>query len=253
MEGRVLNADTWTITTGASSTKTVLRCVETGGVRKHLSVEPRKIIIGFGTGRCGTKSLAEFLNKQPGLNVTHEGVALGWYPAVADIDTHINHFFKRNGDIIGDVGFYWVNYLDLILHRHSDVKVINLIRDDEEVVNSFWNYMQYGNESIGWYGFPFDSVEKTIDSIRIMVKRYRFLEAELRKIYPFSIYQLNTYSLNDKREMARLLDWLGAENDGRIMEIIHSNKNNERLQAFQDLRNGLKKGRLFNIRRSQGG
>jgi len=216
----------------------------------------RKIIIGFGTGRCGTKSLAEFLNKQPGLNVTHEGVALGWYPALADTETHINHFFKRTGDIIGDVGFYWVHYLDLIFHRHPHVKAINLVRDNEEVVNSFWSHMDDDagiKVSINWFGFPYDSRERSKDAIRLMVERYRFLEGQLYKIYPFSIYRLDTYSLNDKQEMSRLLDWLEAPNDNRIMETIHSNKGVDRIKAFQNLRNGLARGRLFNIRRSQGG
>jgi len=217
----------------------------------------RKIIIGFGTGRCGTKSLAEFLNKQPGLNVTHEGVALGWYPALADTDTHINHFFKRTGDIIGDVGFYWVNYLDLVLHRHPNVKVVNLVRDDKEVVESFWNHHVEEGEpisvSVDWYGFPYDSAERTKDALKTMVTRYRYLEAQLFKMYPFSIYRLDTYSLNNKKEMSRVLDWIGAPRDNRIMEAVHSNKGADRIKAFQNLRNGLARGRLFNIRRSQGG
>ena len=211
----------------------------------------RKIIIGFGTGRCGTKSLAEFLNKQPGLNVTHEGVALGWYPALADTDVRLNAFLKREGDI-GDVGFYWVHYLDLIFHRHQGAKAINLIRDDEEVVASFWNHLGENESTVGWHGYPFDSPNWTKDAVRFMVKRYRYIESELYKTYPFSIYRLPMQALNSKREMGKLLDWLGVSPDNRVLEAIHFNKGQERKQKVRNFWNGLEKGRLF-IRRSKGG
>jgi len=31
-----------------------------------------RIILGIGSGRCGTRSLADVLNRQPGCRVTHE-------------------------------------------------------------------------------------------------------------------------------------------------------------------------------------
>jgi hypothetical protein len=32
----------------------------------------QRIVLGMGTGRCGTGSLAALLNRQPGARVTHE-------------------------------------------------------------------------------------------------------------------------------------------------------------------------------------
>jgi len=182
-----------------------------------------KIVIGYGTGRCGTKSLATFLTKQ-GYNVTHEGVALGWYQALTDTEATIRDFVSQKG-VIGDVGFYWINYLDLILRKYP-AKAINILRDDDEVIESFWSYKKPELQNLcnnTWKGYPFDSDVQTKEAIAFTIKRYRFLEASVVKMYPASIYRLKTDDLNNKAKLDSLLEWL--DYDGfRILKPVHTNK-----------------------------
>lgn len=201
----------------------------------------RKIIIGFGTGRCGTKSLAEFLNQQPGFDITHEGVKLGWYPATTDTEIGIKEFVNRRDKVIGDIGFYWIHYLDLILRQYRNAKAINIVRPDEEVVNSFWSYMKpdetvysFGN----WRGYPYDSMDRTKDAIRQTITRYRFLEYQVQRLYPASIYQMTMQELNDKSVLDDLLDWIG-EDGPHVVQSIHTNTREQML-----IRNGCLINRL---------
>jgi len=199
------------------------------------------IIVGYGTGRCGTMSLAKFLNNQEGWHVTHEKVCLGWYQAFTDTETAINDFTERPYSIIGDVGFYWINYLDLILRKFQGSRAINIKRDDDEVIESFWSYMNKDVQDFKynqWKGYPFDSYEQTKDAIAFTVKRYRFLENEVRKLYPGVIYYLKTEDLNNEDKMSELLDWLKPKTKKTLIPF-HTNTRE------QISKNDSKPNRLF--------
>ena len=89
-----------------------------------------RIVIGLGTGRCGTRSLAKFLT-QNGVKATHERYKLFWNPEKE----------SRWGKIIGriepDVAYYWLNYVDLIIDRYPGAKFICLKRKKEAVIASY--------------------------------------------------------------------------------------------------------------------
>ena len=202
----------------------------------------KKIIIGYGTGRCGTKSLASFLNQQEGFNVTHEKVALGWYQAFTDTEIAVRDFVSRDSQVIGDVGFYWINYLDLILRKYPNAKAINIFRDEEEVVESFWSYKkpdEVNQVFEKWCSYPYDSSESTKDAIAFTIKRYRFLENEVLKHYPASIYRLRMGDLNNKNKLEDLLDWVGSSKL-RMLKPVHINTREQILS-----KNASERKRLF--------
>jgi len=183
----------------------------------------QKIVLGFGTGRCGTKSLAAFLNQQPGYLVTHEKAYLSWYPALSDSEPSIKRLFTgHTGSTIGDVGFYWVNYLGLVLRRYENTKAINIRRPLDEVIESFWSFKEpRQTESFSsWFSYPFDSDTMTKDDIALSVRRYRFLEVEAQKIYPASIYVMETQDLSDDNRLSELLDWLGSKETKMLRQFF---------------------------------
>ena len=183
-----------------------------------------KVIIGYGTGRCGTQSLARFLNNQNGCDITHEKVELNWQPAFSDVQEAINGLFRRTSPIIGDVGFFWIHYLTHILREVKDAKAINIWREDEAVIESFWSYMKKEVQNFQhnqWKGYPFDSPFQTKDAIAKSVMRYRFLEHGVSRIYPYSIYKIHTNDLNDKDKMEEMLNWLGIKDMN--LKTFHSN------------------------------
>ncbi len=206
-----------------------------------------KVIVGFGTGRCGTQSLAAFLDLQPGWEVSHEQVPLGWYQAFTDTEIAIREFLGRKGRVIGDIGYYWINYLDLILRKIPNAKAINIVRDDDKVIESFWSYMNPKLQSFehnDWKGYPYDSPDQTKDAIVKTVRRYRFLEHEVRKIYPASIFVMKTEDLNDNDKLNELLDWLESDTF-RVLRPVHTNTREQILS-----KNARQTERLDLIRRS---
>jgi len=147
------------------------------------------MIIGYGTGRCGTKSLVRFLSQY--YTISQEGMAVNWYPVFSDPFVRVKN----------DVGYYWIHYLHLV-----DAKFINIVRDDEAVIESFWkstpDYKVFGENE--WFGYPYDSDKPTKDAIAQTVKRYRFLEKEAQR--RFKVFTMKTDDLN--HPLDDLLTWL---------------------------------------------
>jgi len=93
-------------------------------------------IIGCGTGRCGTKSLAKLLDSQDGWTCTHEKLPrLPWKIDRILARDRVRYF--NNHEKFGDVAFYYLPYIEMMFEEIDDLKVICLERDEEEVVNSY--------------------------------------------------------------------------------------------------------------------
>ena len=181
-------------------------------------------VIGYGTGRCGTQSLASFLNQQPDLIVTHEKVNLGWFPIFDDDYATIGNFI--NSEVTGDISYEWLNYAGYVLSKYN-VKAINIIRDDEEVIESFYTYKSYLYDYASfmeneWFGHPYHSDKPTKDAIAQMVKYYRYWEKQLKNSYKDRIYIIETCDLNDKTKLNDLLDWIGVTD--KNLTACHTNK-----------------------------
>jgi len=107
----------------------------------------KQLIISIGTGRSGSLSLSKFLSSQKKIQVLHEGrldshkirklikwendekKLFNWLKFLINYDNQISY--------IGDTGMYYLPYIELIIEKYPDVKVIGMIRKKEEVVNSF--------------------------------------------------------------------------------------------------------------------
>lgn len=104
------------------------------------------IVIGCGTGRCGTVSLAALLNEQWNANVTHEArPLLPWYSKGMEtpllLQKKILGFIQAEGEIAGDVAFSWLPYIgDLRWYAerfHLDYRVVCLVRAREDTIESY--------------------------------------------------------------------------------------------------------------------
>ncbi len=97
-------------------------------------------IFGISTGRSGTGTLAKLLDKQKGISCSHEGQFIPWdRDIIAFYQSLIGMTQKEEVDTIrvGNVAFYWKNYLPEIFRDLLDPKVIVLKRAKEKVVESF--------------------------------------------------------------------------------------------------------------------
>ena len=106
----------------------------------------KQLIISIGTGRCGSVSLSKFLSAQESISVLHEG----------RLDSHkIRKLIKWGNDednlfewlefllsldenkFVGDTGMYYLPYIEQIIDKYPQVKIIVMERDKEEVVKSY--------------------------------------------------------------------------------------------------------------------
>src|SRR5689334_17661165 len=101
----------------------------------------RTIVLGMGTGRCGTHTLAELLNRQPDARVTHEQPPLlTWRPCPgrSAIRERLERIKRtRPQRLVGDVALFYLPYVEEALALEPNLRVIGLERPREEVITSF--------------------------------------------------------------------------------------------------------------------
>lgn len=84
-------------------------------------------------------SLAKLLNQQTGIHVSHEGIPyLPWDRSLYSLFWGMFEVVGRKTEIVGDVAFYWINYVDWIFeHIDSEARFICLQRNRDDTVDSF--------------------------------------------------------------------------------------------------------------------
>jgi hypothetical protein len=126
------------------------------------------IVIGIGTGRSGTASLAKLLNAQKDAVCFHEmnpscvrfsgtprpvlngidefqAIVQGGDPSLLTVDlgrpvaARAYDRLRRMSRVrlIGDIAFYYLSYVEPILERHPDVRFVHLLRDRTATVDSW--------------------------------------------------------------------------------------------------------------------
>jgi len=202
------------------------------------------IVIGMGSGRSGTKSLAKLLDEQDNAKVTHEyGEPLHWdlnqlhWQLWEDrlkkwVNTWVD--IDSEGPIItGDVASWYLPYIEKTVRAELKLKykvnVIVLKRDKDDVVESFDEWTGQGNrwqEKGGdWpeYDHAFPTYPDEL-SKREAIGQYwedyyetcEWLEDVTDFVKVFDIDMLNS-----KEGQQEIFDFLGI--DGEYVEV-HENK-----------------------------
>jgi hypothetical protein len=111
-----------------------------------------RLIVGVGTGRCGTKSLTRLLSQQPGTGPTHEryGPEVRWdgparlWPLRLWRDTA-----AQDAPVAAEVAFYWTPHVETLLQWADqdgrNVRVVGLKRDRQETIDSYLRWKQNGD------------------------------------------------------------------------------------------------------------
>lgn len=157
-----------------------------------------KIVIGLGSGRCGTRSLQHLLDSQPGSMFTHEALPMPWNRNPDVHEQMFGRLFGRDSGFIGDCGYYWINYVEDMLSVKPEAKFICLERDRQEVIESMWARSRGLNthSTSDWFMmYPrYDTDRKT--AIGLMWGDYKGLAEGLQTKYPESFKIFNMDSLN---------------------------------------------------------
>jgi len=97
----------------------------------------KHLVIGLGTGRCGTRSFTKFLQEH-GVKATHEKFRLFWEP---DTQRWQNAISRMAENETADVGFYWLPYVEMTIERYPYAKIVCLKREKEKVIASYMRGM----------------------------------------------------------------------------------------------------------------
>lgn len=101
-----------------------------------MAAQPKRVIIGLGTGRCGTHTLTGLLDQQPGTVALHQPKPClpwhpdyGWYRGVVELIESIE------APVVALVSWFYLNYVP-VLARDFDATFICMQRDRDLTVDS---------------------------------------------------------------------------------------------------------------------
>tara|TARA_R110002020_G_scaffold457122_1_gene673923 strand:+ start:1759 stop:2382 length:624 start_codon:yes stop_codon:yes gene_type:complete len=205
------------------------------------------MIIGLGTGRCGSMSLSHLLNAQTGCGCTHE-MTYDFKkfivqpldinnPEMADI--YLDNINSRTLPIKADISLWWLNFVDQIVDKYKDdVKFICLRRDKEQTVNSYvkkmningTNGMNHVQDHDGSFyaknpwdaSYPNFEADSLPEALGLYWEDYYKRSEEFTKKYPNQFKLVDMLDLNDKDKVLDLLNFCEIPNPNVV--IKQSNK-----------------------------
>ena len=215
------------------------------------NIKNKIYIIGLGTGRCGTKSLAKLLNDCQEVNVSHEfrregyNHYLSWYYKDKFFKKRYDDLLTLEGKFIGDVASYYLNYIEEFKKKLPKLKVIYLYRNISEVIDSFMIKTQrpVGREVNHWLShkhklfkeerfikmkwdvcFPKYRIYNTKrELIKKYCEDYNIKIQELKEKYSNLIFPIDVKFLNDKLVQKALFDFIGIPKKYRNYQKVNEN------------------------------
>lgn len=203
-----------------------------------ISVRPQ-LVIGLGTGRCGTDSLARFLNFQEGAGVSHERFRykLAWCKAEKRIDEFLQWVrLQTDQRLVGDVASAYLPYVEYILAAYPKVKFICLQRERTATIESFMKKNSATNHWMDHDGnqwqvnkwdacFPKYSAASKAEAIGLYWDEYYKWAAKLQANHPTVFRIFSTASLNQPEGQQALLAFVGIPREQmRLVSVPHYNR-----------------------------
>jgi hypothetical protein len=198
-----------------------------------------RMIIGLGSGRCGTFSLYRLLEAQHCTYAVHEDGYLTWEPNFREMWRLVYDFQGRAAvrsnpiHIVATVAFFWLNYVEKLVEMPMGQKFICLRRDKEETVASFMAFTGEknhwtdtssdcwadGDESTYWHKlWPSYDLPKREALARYYDDYYKQAEVwenkfpKIFKIFPIDVF-------NSKKGVRSLLDFAGIPRKHQVVHV----------------------------------
>ena len=118
---------------------------------------PGRVVLGLGTGRCGSTTLSAAFRDRPGLCGTHENPPyVNWTPLAAQVDFHVRRFqlLTQYFSVVFDAAHWWLNLQQRIFAAFPDSKLIGLVRETDSCVSSILKFQGRGAGSLNYYATP---------------------------------------------------------------------------------------------------
>jgi hypothetical protein len=120
---------------------------------------PGRIVLGIGSGRSGSTSLAAMLATIGESCCTHENPPLiSWRPESEEIEFHLLRFRRLAlyHPLVADVSHWWLNVVDLLFAEFPQARVIGTSRAVDSCAGSFMRIKGSGRGSYNHWA-PFDN------------------------------------------------------------------------------------------------
>jgi hypothetical protein len=198
-----------------------------------------RVILGVGTGRCGTLSLTRLLNRQAGVLVTHERPPyLPWNcENPRDLVTARLNAIRADspGAVIGgDVAFFYLNYLQDALELDGQLRVVCLRRPKHEVVASYRRWIScrsgphvnhWAPTGNGWCHDPvwtpcypqYDTSDMN-EGVRRFWDEYHQTTGQAATDFPGRVAVFDMHAaLNTVAEQRELLEFVGVPHQRQVL------------------------------------
>ena len=183
----------------------------------------RRLVIGLGTGRCGTVSLSRLLNAQPDAQVRHElRPYLPWAVDEALLARKLDILRRLPGSgLVGEVGFFYLPYVIRILAAWPGARILALRRAERETVASFMVKTRGKNHWADHDGSqwrhdadwdPCFPIFETGTKEQALHRYWRSYYAEVERLcveYPSSVRLFDVEDLNKQQGVRSILDFVG--------------------------------------------
>jgi len=198
---------------------------------------PQTVVIGCGTGRCGTESLSKLIAGCQQAFCTHERQPLlPWSYSKERLQARVHDLLHADSAVIGDVAYYYLPYLERLIEMIPALKVVCLERARQEVIDSFmwktqgWNRW-YEHDGIAWAHDPFWDVTypkypiaHKSDAIGTYWDEYHDTIRHIADQHPVNVRIMETKTMNTRTGQETLFDFIGIpEVQRRYQDRCHHN------------------------------
>ena len=198
------------------------------------------LFIGLGTGRCGTQSLAHLFDSQDNFTVYHEKNDIApmptWKFDLRLIKLKLLELCcSSDSRVVGDVGMYYLPYIEWLSKNVSSLRVISLKRDMDKTVASYdkklsgpssngRNHLVDHDGSFWNIDAKWDSQYPKYNDIKSLSRvpyLQRYYTEYYRETDRLGVRTFDTEDLNDRDMVSIMLDYAGVNKKN----IIHPKKN----------------------------
>jgi hypothetical protein len=206
----------------------------------------KQLIISIGTGRCGSVSLSKFLSAQEYISVLHEGrldshkirKLIKWVNDEKNLFEWLEFLLSLDGNkFVGDTGMYYLPYIEQIIEKYPQVKIIVMERDKEEVVKSYIKKTTGRNHWFDHDGKEWDKDDKwdpcypkydILNKEKALEKYWEDYKSQTDNLilkFPDKIKKWTIQSLNTLNGKNEILNFLNYKFDRNInQEFKHNTK-----------------------------
>ena len=200
-----------------------------------------QVVIGLGTGRCGTLSLARLLSLQPNSRVQHEPEVdsdlFRWDASAAEKESRVNRqyvdFNAWHRQLVGAVHYVYLPYVDAYIKRDPLAKFIVLERPRHEVIESYLrksggvNHWQPGAAANTRWALTYPTFDtpglSKAEAIGLYWDLYKRKVEELLKAHPTRVRRYSHFSvLNHAATQEEMLRWLGVTEPILELGVVHN-------------------------------